>query len=102
MMWVITMFDLPVETRQARHQYRQFRKRLLENGFTQMQFSVYTRSCPSRENATVHVNRIQTHLPPDGEIRLLVITDKQYERMMVFWGSKRVQTNHQSSQLQLF
>ena len=102
MMWVIAMFDLPVDTKKSRYDYTQFRKRLLENGFQQMQYSVYTRSCASRENATVHVNRIESSLPPDGEVRLLVITDKQYERMMIFWGSKRIFDQHEPSQLLLF
>ncbi len=85
MMWVIVMFDLPVDTKQARFNYSQFRKCLLDDGFQKMQYSVYARSSPSRENATVHVHRVRNSLPPDGEVRLLVITDKQFERMMIFW-----------------
>ena len=102
MMWVIVMFDLPTDTKESRYQYTQFRKRLLENGFQQMQYSVYTRACPSRENATVHVQRVESNLPADGEVRLLVITDKQYERMSIFWGQKRIKLENATSQLQLF
>ncbi len=40
-MWVITMFDLPVVTPKARKAYARFRKTLLEDGFTMMQYSVY-------------------------------------------------------------
>ncbi len=101
-MWVITMFDLPVDTQKARYDYTQFRKKLLEDGFQQMQYSVYARACPSRENATVHIQRIEAALPPDGEVRLLSITDKQFERMRIFWGSKRILTTSAPSQLQLF
>lgn len=101
-MWVIVMFDLPVDTKKARYEYGQFRKRLLTDGFQRMQFSVYVRACPSRENADVHVNRIQCDLPPDGEVRLLVVTDKQYERMMIFWGPKRQPNQNAVAQLQLF
>ncbi len=32
-----------------------FRKRLIGNGFTMFQFSIYLRHCPSRENAEVHI-----------------------------------------------
>src|SRR5690606_12564209 len=52
-MWVVTMFDLPVDTKAARRAYAQFRKKLLRDGFTQMQFSVYIRHCASEENAAV-------------------------------------------------
>ena len=53
-MWIMVMFDLPVDTKQARRQYTLFRKGLLKDGFTRMQFSVYVRHCASEENADVH------------------------------------------------
>jgi len=42
------------------------------------------------------------NLPPDGEVRLLAITDKQYERMRVFWGKMRKPTEQPPRQLELF
>lgn len=102
LMWVITMFDLPTDTKHARKAYANFRKRLLNNGFRQMQYSVYARPCPSRENADVHIHRIESHLPPDGEVRILLITDKQFERMRIFWGKKRNTADQPPSQLELF
>ncbi len=101
-MWVLTMFDLPTKTSRARKDYTLFRKSLLQDGFTQMQYSVYMRHCPSRENAEVHVERIQRSLPPRGEVRILVITDKQFERMKIFWGESRKQPEESPCQLQLF
>ncbi len=101
-MWVVTMFDLPVDTKQARRQYTLFRKFLLRDGFTMMQFSVYIRHCASRESADVHIHRIQKNIPPDGEIRILTITDKQYERMRVFWGKRRKPPEPAPKQLEFF
>jgi CRISPR-associated protein Cas2 len=101
-MWVIAMFDLPTDTKPARREYAQFRKRLLRDGFSQMQYSVYARPCTSHENAEVHTNRVQSQLPPDGEVRLLTITDKQFERMLVFWGKCRRGVEAPPSQLELF
>ena len=46
-MWVLAMFDLPVDTKRARRAYTQFRKFLLKDGFAKMQFSVYVRHCAS-------------------------------------------------------
>lgn len=102
LMWVLAMFDLPTDTKKARREYALFRKMLLANGFRQMQYSVYSRPCPSRENADVHVGRVEAQLPPDGEVRLLVVTDKQFERMRVFWGRKRTGVEQPPSQLELF
>ena len=101
-MWVMAMFDLPVDTKKARRRYALFRKSLLEDGFTRMQYSVYVRHCPSEENATVHVQRVERNIPPDGEVRILTFTDKQFERMRVFWGKTRVPVESAGGQLELF
>lgn len=101
-MWVLTMFDLPVDTKQARKRYAQFRKALLADGFTMLQFSVYARHCPSKENAHVHIQRVQKSVPPDGEVRILTITDKQFERMSVFWGKVRKRPEAAPKQMDLF
>ncbi|WP_246133854.1 CRISPR-associated endonuclease Cas2 [Lacipirellula limnantheis] len=102
LMWVLAMFDLPTDTKRARREYALFRKMLLGNGFTQMQFSVYARPCPSQENADVHVGRIERSLPPDGEVRVITITDKQFERMRIFWGKLRQRPEQAPCQLDLF
>lgn len=42
----------------------------------------------------VHESRVEAHLPPDCEVRILTITDKQIEWMRIFWGkSERVLSN---------
>jgi len=101
-MWVLAMFDLPTDTRKARRAYTQFRKVLLQDGFSRMQYSVYARHCASEENMDVHIKRIENSLPDDGEVRLLSITDKQFERMRVFWGKLRKPTESPPRQLELF
>ena len=101
-MWVLVMFDLPPETKAAKKAYSSFRKHLLQDGFHKMQFSVYTRHCASQENAEVHIGRVQSRLPPDGEVRVMTITDKQMERMDVFLGKKRRQPESPPLQLLLF
>lgn len=88
--------------KKARKEYSLFRKHLLDDGFTMMQYSVYARHCASKENAEVHIDRIKQHLPPDGEVRVITITDKQFERMMVFWGKLRKAPEVSPSQLELF
>lgn len=101
-MWVVVMFDLPVDTRRARRAYALFRKGLIKDGFTRMQFSVYIRHCASEENAHVHVSRVSNGVPPDGEVRIITITDKQFERMRIFWGKMRKPPAPPPPQLELF
>jgi len=101
-MWVVVLFDLPVDTKKARREYTRFRKRLLKDGFLMLQFSVYGRHCPSEENANVHAQRVEAAIPPDGEVRVLSITDKQFERMRVFWGKRRKPPENAPKQLEFF
>lgn len=101
-MWVLAMFDLPTDTKPARRAYAEFRKALLKDGFTKMQYSVYVRHCPSEENTIVHVTRVERAVPPDGEVRILVFTDKQFERMRIFWGKMRTPPERAPQQLELF
>ncbi len=101
-MWVLAMFDLPVVTREEKKRYTRFRKALIKSGFRQLQYSVYARDCPSRENARVHVARIERAVPEAGEVRILIVTDKQFERMEVFWGKMHHPAESPASQLTLF
>ncbi len=100
-MWLIVLFDLPTATSEERADYRHFHDFLLDDGFAMLQFSVYARHCASEENAAVHSQRIHAALPPDGEVRLLSLTDKQFGRMSVFHGHMRTQAEHPPEQVLL-
>lgn len=101
-MWLIVMFDLPVESKTARKEYIRFRKSLLQDGFTMMQYSVYMRHSSSDENSRVHSRRVKAQLPDDGEVRIIKITDKQFGKIEVFYGNKRKPTEPTPQQLQFF
>lgn len=101
-MWIVTMFDLPVDSKAARKAYAAFRGGLLKDGFVRMQYSVYIRCCASVENAEVHIQRVQGMLPDDGEVRIILVTEKQFERMRVFWGKRRKPPEPPPRQLELF
>ena len=100
--WVVVFFDLPVTTPASRKAYGNFRKALIQDGFTMMQFSVYMRHCASEENAQVHIERTRRALPPEGEVRVFKITDKQFSRIQVFLGKKQKKPEQTPRQLTLF
>ncbi|MBX3728282.1 MAG: CRISPR-associated endonuclease Cas2 [Candidatus Sumerlaeia bacterium] len=100
--WLFVLFDLPTGTPEARKEYARFRKLLLDEGFTMAQFSVYVRSHPSEERARVIEQRIRTNLPPDGEVRILQITDLQFSRMQIFHGKKPRPVEEAPQQLEFF
>ena len=83
-MWILVFFDLPTETKKDRKEYAKFRKRLVCDGFTMFQFSIYVRHCASSENAEVHIKRVKSFMPPYGKIGILNITDKQFGNIQIF------------------
>ncbi len=101
-MWVLVFFDLPTETKKQRKAYTDFRKKLVDDGFTMFQFSIYLRHCPSVENAQVHIKRVKFALPELGEVGILCITDKQFGQMELFLGKKAETLNQPVQQLELF
>ena len=101
-MWLIVCFDLPTDTPKARKQYTIFRKQLIEDGFLMMQFSIYYRHCASNENTTVHLQRVRSMVPPEGEVRVLQFTDKQFARMEIYCGKRRNKTEKPPAQLEMF
>lgn len=101
-MWVLVMFDLPVLTKAQRKAATGFRTSLLKDGFNMIEYSVYSRPCPSDENAAVHVARVKANMPPNGQVRILRFTDKQYARMECFLSRTETMPESQPSQIQLF
>ncbi len=101
-MWVLVFFDLPTETKKDRREAQLFRKKLIKDGFTMFQFSIYLRHSPSRENANVHILRVKRNLPEYGKVGILHITDKQFSMMELFFGTRKVETEKPSQQLELF
>lgn len=98
----MVMFDLPTETKEDRRNYTQFRKKLLENGFWQIQYSVYARPCFTDETAETYEQRIKRWLPPLGQVRILMFTDKQFGRQKVFYSKKVIDPEKPPDQLTFF
>ncbi|MFW6107504.1 MAG: CRISPR-associated endonuclease Cas2 [bacterium] len=100
--WLFAMFDLPVDTKEARKEYRQFRKELIARGFMMLQFSVYARYYANLEASRAHRGQLEGLLPPDGQVRLLAVTDRQFGQMDVFYGKTRESAEDPPQQLLLF
>jgi len=85
-MRMLVFFDLPVVTRAERRAYAQFRRFLLNDGFDMLQFSVYGRILNGRDAESKHMERVIANLPPDGSVRALTVTEKQYAGMKILVG----------------
>lgn len=90
-MRLILFFDLPVMTKTDRRNYALFRKYLIQNGYMMMQFSVYCKIFANRDAAVKHAAMLYQNIPPKGQIRLLLVTEKQYAKIEIISGGKSLQ-----------
>lgn len=102
LMWMMVLFDLPVLTKHERKDAANFRKFLLDQGFEMCQLSVYLRFCAGKDQAQVYTRRIQSALPPSGNIQIVYFADKQYENIVSFSGPQRQPKNKNPEQFVLF
>lgn len=89
-MRLFVLFDMPVETSVERREYNRFRKKLLKDGFLMLQYSVYVRFCNNDTDADQHVKRVLSFNPKYGDVRILKITENQYENMILVSGEKKI------------
>lgn len=95
-MRLIVMFDLPVETSKQRRANRKFRKRLINEGFLMIQYSVYVRVCVNKKSAQFIEKRISTILPESGVIQSMILTEKQYNDMHFLLGESSKEVRNSS------
>lgn len=87
-MRVLVFFDLPTETSENRRNYRKFRKFLITKGFLMVQESVYSKLTLNQTVANAIVSSVKNNCPKEGLVQMLVVTEKQYERMTYVVGEK--------------
>lgn len=85
-MRILVFFDLPVVTRADRRAYTLFRRFLINDGYDMLQFSIYARILNGRDAEEKHFQRLSANLPPEGSIRVLTVTEKQYASMKLLVG----------------
>ena len=96
------IFDLPTDTKKERKAATVFRQNLIKDSFTMFQFSIYIRHCGSKENMGVHIKRVSSFIPTYGKVVIMVITDKKFEEIKLFYGQKPQRPNAPGAQLELF
>lgn len=98
-MRLIVFFDLPTKTKKERKVYTIFRKKLMENGFFMLQYSVYCRICKGVQLSKKYIEYVKKVTPPKGNIRILQVTDKQFTNMELLVGVKSNEEKYINRQL---
>lgn len=101
LMWMLVMFDLPVETKAQMKAATQFRNFLLDEGFERSQFSVYSRFVNGKEAFEARTRRIERSLPDKGDVQILAFTDRQFRDIIHFSDQGRRRARENPSQLVL-
>lgn len=102
-MRILVFFDLPVKTKKERREATQFRNFLLNDGYHMIQYSVYARVCNGMDAVSKHRTRLRQNLPYNGSIRMLVITEKQFEAIEILIGKlTEADDSFQCEQLSIF
>ena len=102
-MRMIVLFDLPVTTKAKIRAANKVRLFLLKDGYQILQLSIYARVIRVRDSMEKHHKRLVVHLPEEGSIRCISITEKQFANMEILVGEKKLQEKKvNSNQLLLF
>lgn len=85
-MRLIVLFDLPMNSKSEVRVYNTFRKWMIENGYIMMQFSVYSKIFSNRDSCTKHIAQLRKSVPSRGQIRIMMVTEKQYSSIEIIVG----------------
>lgn len=81
-MRLLLFFDLPTLSNADKREYRHFIKFLEAEGFLRVQFSVYAKLCINADSAETCKNHLLKQAPVKGDIRFMVITERQYQNIV--------------------
>jgi CRISPR-associated protein Cas2 len=87
LMRIMVFFDLPVKTKAQRREATRFRNFLLKDGYHMVQYSVYARICNGMDAVETHKARVKASLPSRGAVRMIVVTEKQFNAIEILVGT---------------
>lgn len=87
-MRILLFFDLPCVEKKDLKSYRDFRKLLISNGFLMLQEFVYTKLLLNKTNVDLIIKKLKKNKPTKGDICILIITEKQYQKMIYLLGNQ--------------
>lgn len=85
-MRLIVFFDLPMVSKKEIRIYNKFRKWLIANGYNMMQYSIYIKAFNNRDSCVKHIEILKRYVPKQGQIRIMMITERQYAGIEIIVG----------------
>ncbi len=90
-MRLLVFFDLPTLTKADKKAYTLFRRFLIQDGYDMIQWSVYGRITNGFDDMETHIKRLSANLPPEGSVRCLQVSEKQFAQMRLLVGMPKLQ-----------
>ena len=87
----VLVFLNPTNKHGTKMEYTILREFLKKDGYTMFQPEVFMRVVTNRKGAEKHFRRISDYAPKIGVIRMLKLTEKQYENMEYLVGEEKKQ-----------
>ena len=89
-MRIFVFFDLPTDTPEDKKNYSIFRKKLMKLGYSMIQYSVYSKSINVQTKKEREENKLINILPTSGDVRMLCVTENQYQNIKILKGQKSI------------
>lgn len=86
-----------METSRNKRNYSRFRKFLIKNGYSMMQYSVYSKIILNRTVLHFQKGLLRKNAPPDGYVETLIVTEKQFSNMESIVGEGKRNNQEQST-----
>ncbi len=102
LMWIMVMFDLPVDTDANRKAATDFRNALKDLGFQMAQYSIYMRHATGQSQCDSFTEQVRERLPEGGRVYVHCLTDRQYEKIVRFERKSQLEPRKNPEQYQLF
>lgn len=89
-MKIILMYDLDMDSPEKVKEYNKFHRWIIKRGYIMMQYSVYCKTINAITKSNYEIKALQNSVPTSGNVRCLIVTERQYHDMQVLRGVKYI------------
>lgn len=86
-MMLLLCFDLPRDSKEERKQAAEYRKRIVELGFSMKQYSLYEREVKYESTRKRLIEILKSELPDSGKITLYLLPDEINNKQVTILGN---------------
>lgn len=87
-MRIVIFYDLPTTSKTYIRAHSKFRNQLNNLGFFMLQESIYVKQCINNDKVQQILSILKKDAPNIGDIRIMLITESQYQRTIILRGEK--------------